>query len=229
MPVSGAGFENEVVFAENADFTGGGSTGNISIDNGLKTNGQLWIGSTALNAGLTHINVGQIVSAGFDVTYVSPNIKIEPKGGTIGQYLQGDSGPALSPISGKWYIKGLSGSKTSGTSNIITVKSPPFSDQGSSTTVTLNSGSFSTAAITLTLPASAGLEDGDLCCFCATTADTLVIQAVGSQIINVGSTASSAAGTATSSAIGDSLSLRYQSSSDSWWAVTPPQGIWILA
>lgn len=101
-----------------------------------------------------------------------------------------------------------------------------YTDQASSVSVTSDSGSFSTAAITLTLPASPA--QGDVCEFVASTSDQLVIQAAGTQVIHIGNTASSATGTATSSAIGDSLSLVYQSSTDDWWALNSV-GNWTLA
>ena len=51
----------DLMFANNADFSGAA----IPLEaNGLQTNGQLWIGTTALNAGGTHINVGTITGSG---------------------------------------------------------------------------------------------------------------------------------------------------------------------
>lgn len=70
-----AGIKNDVIFGLNGDFS---SSDNISPSesNGLITDGQLWIGSTALNAGSTHINVGEITSPDNSITlgYSSPNI-----------------------------------------------------------------------------------------------------------------------------------------------------------
>lgn len=67
-----------LVFADNGDFSGG----NLQA-NGLLTNGKLWIGSTALNAGGTHINVGSVTSplGTISVGYTSPNITIDTMGG----------------------------------------------------------------------------------------------------------------------------------------------------
>lgn len=72
-----SGFDNDVVFAKNADFTSADNQ-SVSESNGLITNGQLWIGSTALNAGLTHINVGTLTSPNSSITigYSSPNITL---------------------------------------------------------------------------------------------------------------------------------------------------------
>lgn len=404
-----AGISNETLYGKNADFT---SINNQAVaeSNGLATNGQLWIGSTAVNAGNTHINVGTITSPGGTVTigYSSPNITLDlaggaaaieriavqtgtspilPAGGTItmngatvaagtnpvrtdgtdantlavevqisqalaaadatkiglsnfnsaeftvsatgfvsllgnsaaiekigvqgssgtgtnpvlptiggqinfdgslvaagttpllvaspsvnvvefqiqlsqaiaaadnsktglsnfdsssfsvsngfvtlsttgaGKTITGDSGGALSPTANNWNILGLSGSKTSGSGSTLTIKSPPFSQIGSSATSSLNTGEFVTAAVTRTLPVSAGLADGDLFIYSCTTAGALIIQAVGAQKIRIGTLLSSAAGTATSTAIGDSLTLRFDATQGFFMAVGVI-GTWIIA
>lgn len=318
-----SGTKNDVLVGKNADFSQADAPNSQSSEsNGLVTNGDLWIGSTALNAGSTHVNVGNITSSSLTIGYSSPDITIETNGGgspieqvtvdnstlpgtnpvlptgsgniTItggqvvnasltnviqthslaansfavqiqrsaaaaaadttkngvahfdsadfavaasgfvtlagggaGQTITGDSGGALSPTAGNWNILGLSGSKTSGSGSTLTVKSPPYADQGGSTTVTLNSGSFATAAITLTTPATAGLADGDLLEFVATNG-VLVIQLAATQVAHLGAAATTAAGTITSTATGDSISLRYQASTNDWWA-TSSIGAWVLA
>lgn len=145
-----------------------------------------------------------------------------------GKTITGDNAVALSPIANNWNIVGLSGSKTSGATNTLTIKSPPFSQVGASATSALNSGEFVTAAVTRTLPASAGLIDGDLFIYVCTTAGALTIQSVGTQKIRIGNQISSAAGTAVSGAIGDSLSLRFNATDGFFYAVST-QGTWILA
>jgi hypothetical protein len=79
-----SGFENDVVFAKNADFTQADNQV-VQESNGLFTNGQLWIGTTALNVGGTHINVGSITSPSGTLTvgYSSPNITLDLSGGSI--------------------------------------------------------------------------------------------------------------------------------------------------
>lgn len=144
-----------------------------------------------------------------------------------GKTITGDAGGALSPTANNWNILGRSGSKTSGSGSTLTVNSPPFADQGGSTSVTLNSGSFATAAITLTTPVTAGLLDGDLLQFVATNG-VLVVQLAATQVAHIGAAATSAAGTMTSTATGDSLTLRYQASTNDWWA-TSVVGTWITA
>lgn len=151
----------------------------------------------------------------------------EVSSATIGQTITGDSGGALSPSSGNWNILGRSGSKTSGSGSTLTINSPPYANQGSSTSVTLNSGSFATATVTLTTPVTAGLADGDLLEFVATTANPLTIQFAATQVGHIGNVASSVAGTFVSTAIGDAICLRYQASTNDWWA-TSVIGNWTI-
>lgn len=87
MPGFISSFSNgeDTVFAANADFTTL-TNQNPTIANGLKTNGQMWIGSTAVNVGGTHINVGQIISplGTLTIGYSSPNITVDLAGGGEG-------------------------------------------------------------------------------------------------------------------------------------------------
>src|ERR1700754_279014 len=106
-------------------------------------------------------------------------------------------------------------------------RTPIYRDEGSSVAVKINSGSFSTASVTLTTPVSTNLSDGDLLEF-VVTSNTLVIQLAATQVAHVGSLATSAAGTITSTLTGDSLSLRYQASTNDWWA-TSVIGTWLIA
>lgn len=314
-----AGTKNGVLVGKNADFTQvDGPNAASSESNGLVTNGKLWIGSTAVNAGGTHVNVGTLTSplGTVAIGYSSPNITLDlagggtaiervalqtgtspivPAAGTItfngavvaagtnpvrtdgtgastmalevqtsqalaaadatkiglsnfdsssfavaatgfvtlsttgaGKTITGDSGGSLSPVANNWNIFGLSGSKTSGSGATLTVKSPPFSQVGASATSSLNTGEFVTAAVTRTLPASAGLADGDLFIYSCTTAGALVIQAVGTQKIRIGTLLSSAAGTATSTAIGDSVTLRFDATQGFFMAVSVI-GTWLIA
>lgn len=226
-----SGFKNDVMVAKNADFTQAGApNGTSGESNGLILNGQLWIGSTALNAGGTHINVGTLTSPDSSVMvgYSGTNITLTTNGAVVPTTVTGDSGGALSPTLGNFNILGRSGSKTSGSGSTITIKSPPYSQVGSSSTSTLNSGEFVTAAVTRTLPASAGLADGDIFEFVCTTAGALVVQSVTAQKIRIGNVITSAAGSATSTAIGDSLTLRFNAT-DGFFYATSVIGNWTLS
>src|SRR3990167_5856740 len=192
-----AGFHNDTMYADNVDFTG-----SISPSPKVTTNGQLLIGSTVA----PNIRVGTPASsdASITITTGAGTLDFIVSGAAVGKTITGDSGGALSPTAGNWNILGRSGSKTAGSGSTLTVSSPPYADQGGSTTVTLNSGNFATAAITLTTPATAGLLDGDLLEFVATNG-VLVIQLAATQVAHLGSAATTAAGTITGSATGDSI------------------------
>ena len=188
------------------------------------TDGQVVIGSSAGSPAAGTLTPG----TGISITNASNSITIAVSGSVVGQTITGDSGGALSPTSGNWNIVGLSGSKTSGSGSTLTVKSPPFSQVGASATSSLNTGEFVTAVVTRTLPASAGLADGDLFIYVCTTSGALTIQAVSAQKIRIGSAISSAAGTATSNAIGDSLTLRFNATDGFFYAVSVV-GTWTTA
>ena len=218
-----AGFKSDTVYADNVDFTG-----STQPTPQVLLNGQLLIGATVA----PNIRVGTLTAG--------PGINITPGAGTITIGLTGggtgidsiavDTGisPVLPDGSGLVSILGRSGSKTNGTLNTLTINSPPFSQVGASATSSLNSGEFVTAAVTRTLPVSAGLLDGDLFIFSCTTAGALVIQSVGAQKIRIGTLLSSAAGTATSTAIGDSLTLRFDATQGFFMAVSVI-GTWLIA
>jgi len=210
-----AGFDNEVLYADNYDFRG------VSpIVAQVTAQGQLPIGTGASPA----IKVGKITSTTLSVGYSDPNITIEA-GTTVPTSFQTNSGTAT-PSANVLQILGGQGATTSGASNVITIDSVKYTDQGSSTSVAVNSGSFSTAAITLTLPASP--TNGQVCEFIATTADVLIIQLPGTQVAHLGNVATSAGGTITTTAIGDSITLKYQSSAEDWWG-TSSVGVLVLA
>jgi hypothetical protein len=83
MGVVIAGFENDIGFSKNFDYTQSDNQAPTEA-NGLATNGQLWIGTTPVNAGGTHINVGNITSPSGTLTigYSSPNITMDLTGGS---------------------------------------------------------------------------------------------------------------------------------------------------
>lgn len=192
-----------------------GATG-IPVLTALATDGQLIIGSTAGVPAAAVLTPG----TGITITNASNSITIAANGSVVAQTLTGDSGGALSPTAGNFNIVGLAGSKTSGSGSTITVKSPPFSQIGGAGTSVLNTGEFVTATATRTLPASAGLIDGDLFMYICTTANLLTIQSVTAQKIRIGAQISSTAGTIVSTAIGDSITLRFNATDGFFYAVS---------
>jgi hypothetical protein len=192
-----------------------GATG-VPVLTALATDGQLIIGSTAGVPAAATLTAG----TGITITNGSNSISIAANGAIVAQTLTGDSGGALSPAAGNFNILGLSGSKTSGSGSTITVKSPPFSQVSGNGTSVLNTGEFVTATATRTLPASAGLADGDLFMYVCTTSNALTIQAVSAQKIRIGAQITSAAGTIVSTASGDSVSLRFNATDGFFYAVS---------
>ena len=76
--MAGSGFENDLMYAANADFSGNASP---AIANGLFLDGQLWIGSTAVNAGGTHVNVATLTAGtGVSITNAAGSITISGSG-----------------------------------------------------------------------------------------------------------------------------------------------------
>lgn len=87
-----AGFANDIVYANNGDFSIAGSSKGQAA-NGLLTNGQMWIGTTSTNVGGTHINVGTLTSPDSSITigYSSPNITLQASSSLI-KTINGDTG-----------------------------------------------------------------------------------------------------------------------------------------
>jgi hypothetical protein len=90
----------------------------------------------------------------------------------------------------------------------------------------VDNGYFATAAGTYNLPATAA--QGELITIVCDTAGAVVVDAPALNFIRVGSLITAASGTATSTAIGDSLTLRYRVSSLTWEA-TSVIGTWLIA
>lgn len=116
----GAGFENGLVFAENADFSG---NSNPNLTNGLQTNGQIWIGTTTPNSGGTHVNVNTLTAGpGVSITNGSGSITIGLSGGGTGVdsfAMQSGTSPVIPDSNGLVTFNGGVGAQ--GTNPVITV------------------------------------------------------------------------------------------------------------
>jgi hypothetical protein len=197
------------------------STTGVPSWTSVATNGQLIIGSTAGNPAAATLTAG----AGISVTNGSNSITIAVNGSTVGQTITGDSGGALSPTAGNWNILGGPGVTTSGSGSTLTINSIVFTDT-TATTLVSDNGYFATAAGTYTLPASP--LQGETIIIVADTSGAVVVDAPSTHLIRIGNQITSAGGTLTSTAIGDSLTLRYRSSSTTWFAVSAI-GNWTVA
>lgn len=175
-------------------------------------------GTNASNIGLAAFDSAQFT--------VDANGFVSIGGGTIATTYTADSGSAT-PAAGNLNVLGGPGVTTSATGSTVTINSVVFTDRAVSAAVTSDSGSFCTAAgVTLTLPSSPA--QGELLHFVCTTSDTLILQAPADTTIRIGSLVSSSAGTATSTLIGDSLTLRYYAANSEWIA-TSVIGTWVVA
>lgn len=119
-----SGFDNDVVYANNADFSTVGAGGG-SATNGLQTNGQLWIGTTTPNVGGTNVSVGAITSplGTVSVGYSAPNITLDISGGAAAiESLTPNSGtsPVVPNGSGNITLQGTGSITTVGGTNSLT-------------------------------------------------------------------------------------------------------------
>ncbi|MFA7192401.1 MAG: hypothetical protein WC089_03840 [Candidatus Paceibacterota bacterium] len=221
-----AGFDNDVVYGNNADFSTAGA-GGASAANGLQLDGQVWIGRTSVNVGGTHIDVGRITSIGGTVTVSNGagtiNLEVAGGGATV-QTLSGDTGTAI-PVANNIQIAGGPGITTSASGAVVTINSVVFTDT-TAITLAVDNGYFATAAGTYPLPATAA--QGEILIVVCDTAGAVVLDAPALNFIRIGSSITSSGGTATSNAIGDSLTLRYRLSTLTWEA-TSVIGTWTLA
>jgi len=214
--------EETIMFANNVSFDG------TKRDGAVTTNAQFLIGASIA----PHVRVGTLASAGNTITFtyseptaLTNKLNLEA-GPAVPTSIVTDNGTAT-PVANSVNLLGRSGSKVGASGATITVRSPPYANVAGSTSVTLNSGSFATGAITLTTPVTAGLLDGDLLEFVATNG-VLVIQLAATQVAHIGTLATSVAGTMTGTNTGDALCLRYQASTNDWWA-TSVIGRWVMA
>lgn len=91
-----------------------------------------------------------------------------------------------------------------------------WQDISSSQTALVNQGYFATATLTITLPASP--SEGNTVAFVADTSSIVTIQANAGQTIRLGNVNGATAGSLTTTARGDSGTLVYRSSSQTWIA-----------
>lgn len=204
---------------ENAVVIGGASESLAML---TLTNGQLVIGSTGA------------VPVAATPTSSDGSITITGGAGTLDLVvaaaddailtLTGDTGGALSPTAGNINILGGPGVTVTGSGSTLTVNAVVYTDQ-TATTLTSDSGTFATAAGAYTLPASPTIgEIVEIVCITS----GIVVTANTGQEIQIGGDVTSTAGTATNSAKGDALVLRYRDTDTAWYAISVV-GVWSLA
>lgn len=150
--------------------------------------------------------------------------EVNPPGtGVTVTTVTGNIGGAIPPTAGgNINILGATGITVTGAGNTLTISvsgnTQPWVVAGVSGNAAKNTGYFSTAAITLTLPTV--VVDGDFVDFIADAAGLLTVQAGAGQIIRLGIVATGVAGTAVNTAQGDALSLVYRQATLTWIAVS---------
>lgn len=160
-----SGFENDVVYAKNADFTQVDNQA-VSESNGLATNGQMWIGTTVVNAGGTHINVGSITSPGSTVTvgYSSPNITLEA-GASVPTTFTADTGSAVPALNNLNVLGGINCSTTASgstvTVDVVGIGTTWIEVTGTSVNAAVNNGYILNNAglVTVNLPGTCAVGD----------------------------------------------------------------------
>lgn len=210
------------------DTTASGSTVTINFDVTEQPTIPTSVGTDSGTATPSTNTFNIIGGTGIDTSGATNNVTITfdaTEVPTLATTYNADSGSAQ-PAANIITIAGGPGITTSASGSTVTINSVVFTDQGGSTSVTSDSGSFATAAITLTLPVAPA--QGEVVEFVCTSASALVVDAPSTHLIRIGTLITSAGGTATSTSIGDSLTLRYRSTGTTWYA-TSVIGTWVLA
>ncbi len=135
-----------------------------------------------------------------------------------------DDGNSAIPLGNIIAVTSGSGTSTSlGLSNQIKINVVndgfPWSDQAVSFAALTQNGYFCTAALTITLP-TAGLSTGSTIIIYVDTTSAVILQAGAGQQIEISQTLSSVAGTATSTAQGNIVTLVYRASDFNWHAIS---------
>lgn len=141
-----------------------------------------------------------------------------------------DTGVAV-PSANNLNVFGGVGATTNGSGSTITVTVVTdgfaWSEQTANFNAASENGYYCNNALTVTLPATAGLLIGNTVIVFVDTSSTVTIQANTGQMIQVGSTISSTAGTAASNTRGALLELNFKPS-DSTWHTISSMGSWSL-
>lgn len=195
--------------------------------NPVRTNG------TGANTMALQVQISQALAAS-DATKIglanfnSAQFTVDANGfvsatGTVPIQFTTDSGTAT-PSAGNLNILGGPGVTTSGSGSTLTINSVVFTDT-TATTMTVDTGFNATAAGTYNLPATAA--QGEMIIIFCDTAGAVVVDAPALNFIRIGSAITSSGGTATSTAQGDSLTLRYRLSTLTWESVSV-SGNWLV-
>lgn len=141
-----------------------------------------------------------------------------------------DNGIAV-PAANNLNVFGGTGASTSGAGSTITVNVETngydWSERNANFNIAIQNGYFCNAALTASLPATAGLVIGNSTIIYVDTVAGVTIQAATGQFIQVGSTISASAGTAQSNTRGAILELIFKPS-DLTWHTMSSLGVWTV-
>lgn len=152
-------------------------------------------------------------------------------GGSPVQTLTGNTGSAVPPTANNINVVGTGAVNVAGnpgTSTLtISVATDSFSwsEQNANFNAAIQNGYYCNAALTVTLPATAGLAIGSTIIIYVDTASTVTIQANTGQMIQVGSTISGTGGTTSSNTQGAMLELNFKPSDFTWHTISS-MGSW---
>lgn len=216
-----SGFDNDVVYSNNADFSRRGSGGGSEV-NGLQTDGELWIGTTSTNIGGTHIDVGVLTSPGSTVSigYSSPNITLDVSG-SFSETFNGNSGSAT-PSSGVLNILGTGSITTVASGNTVTISSTgsfPTTLISANQTLLVNNDYFCVSpggALSLALPSTSSVGDEIEVSLDGATSFSIT-QSAG-QSIRMGNliTTTGVGGSLTSTQQGDTVRMKCKTANLAW-------------
>lgn len=193
------------------------------------------IGVTASNPVLVTTNSSTtqmgVVASGNNGVLISSALGVPSflANGTTGQVLTATTGSPPSWGAGAsgtvTSVSGGPGITITGTATDPIVNSVIFTDT-TAATLAVDNGYFATAAGTYPMPATAA--QGEEIIVVCDTAGAVVLDCPALNFIRIGNAITSSGGTVTSTAIGDSLTLRYRLSTLTWYAAGV-QGNWIIA
>lgn len=153
------------------------------------------------------------------------NSAVGPVPPSVATQFTTDDGTRVVPISNNVNVFGGTGANTTGdvpTGTItINVKTEGFNwfEENTNFPAAVQTGYFCNAALTVTLPVTAGLVIGATIIIYADTAANIIVQANSGQMIEVGGVISLPGGATTSSVQGSMLGLVFKPSDTTWHAV----------
>lgn len=142
-------------------------------------------------------------------------------------YAASGASPGTSVVRGTSCFNSAQFSVTNGFVSLTGSGGTSFSEATGAFSIARDNGYYVTAPASGTLPTT-GLVDGDLVEIVGAAGVGIVVQATAPQVIRIGSISSSSGGTATSTAVGDTLVLRYRSANTTFYADSVI-GNWVLA